>query len=42
MVANIPDGSAVPDFELKSLSGELVRPSDYLGKRLVMFFWASW
>ena len=42
MVANIPNGSPVPDFELRSLSGEMVKLSDYRGKRLVIFFWASW
>lgn len=39
---NIPEGTTVPDFELRSLSGETVRLSDYRGKRLVIFFWASW
>ncbi len=39
---NIPEGATVPDFELRSLSGETVRLSDYRGKRLVIFFWASW
>lgn len=42
MPVNISEGTVIPDFELRSLSGETVRPSDYLGKRLVIFFWASW
>jgi peroxiredoxin len=42
MPSNIPEGANIPDFKLQSLSGETVRPSDYLGKRLVIFFWASW
>jgi peroxiredoxin len=40
--ANIPEGAAIPDFELQSLSGDMVKLSDYRGKRLVIFFWASW
>ena len=40
--ANIPDGATIPDFELQSLSGDMVKLSDYRGKRLVIFFWASW
>ena len=40
--ASVPEGTTVPDFELRSLSGEMVKPSDYRGKRLVIFFWASW
>ena len=42
MTLNISEGTVVPDFELKSLTGELVKLSDYRGKRLVIFFWASW
>jgi peroxiredoxin len=34
--------TGVPDFELKSLTGDTVRPSDYRGKILVINFWASW
>ena len=40
--ASVPEGTMIPDFELRSLSGEMVKPSDYRGKRLVIFFWASW
>jgi peroxiredoxin len=35
-------GDLAPDFELLSLDGEAVRLSDYRGKRLVLFMWASW
>jgi peroxiredoxin len=42
MAINISEGSVIPDFELESLSGNTVKPSDYRGKRLVIFFWASW
>ncbi len=35
-------GDAAPDFALCSLDGKEVRLSDYRGKRLVLFMWASW
>ena len=36
-------GNTAPDFTLRSLNGEFVSLSDYLGKKPVhMFFWATW
>ena len=35
-------GDEAPDFVLPSLNGEQIRLSDYLGKKLVLFMWASW
>lgn len=35
-------GTQVPDFTLPTLDGKMVRLSDYRGKRLVLFMWASW
>ena len=35
-------GDVAPDFALRSLDGEEVKLSDYRGKRLVLFMWASW
>ena len=36
-------GSKAPDFTLKTLDGEEVSLSDYLGKKVVMLeFWATW
>ncbi len=35
-------GDTAPDFALRALDGEDVRLSDYRGKRLVLFMWASW
>lgn len=31
-----------PDFELRSLSGESVKLSDYRGKKVFLNFWATW
>ncbi len=35
-------GDIVPDFTLPSLDGVDVKLSDYRGKRLAVFMWASW
>ena len=35
-------GDEAPDFTLRSLDGKEVNLHDYLGKKLVMFMWASW
>ena len=35
-------GSLSPDFVLKSLNGESVSLSKYLGKPIVINFWATW
>ena len=35
-------GDQAPDFTLPSLEGADVSLSDYRGKRLVLFIWASW
>lgn len=39
---NVEIGQQIPDFELPSLEGELVRLSDFRGKPTVVFMWASW
>lgn len=33
---------AAPDFELTTLAGEVVRLSDYQGKKVILNFWATW
>ncbi len=35
-------GDKAPDFTLRSLDGQDVSLSDYRGKKLVLFMWASW
>ena len=35
-------GDKAPDFTLRSLDGRDVSLSDYVGKRVALFFWASW
>ena len=35
-------GDKVPDFTLPSLDGHSVSLSDYRGRRVVLFMWASW
>ena len=31
-----------PDFKLEDLEGNTVRLSDYRGKMVMLFFWATW
>ena len=35
-------GERAPGFTLPALDGSPVGLSDYRGKKLVLFFWASW
>jgi thiol-disulfide isomerase/thioredoxin len=35
-------GEVPPDFELSTLSGDVVKLSDLKGKKVVLNFWASW
>ena len=38
----VATGTQVPDFTLPTLDGKLVKLSDFRGKRVVLFLWASW
>lgn len=38
----IEQGNIPPDFELKTLDGEMVKLSDLKGKKVVLNFWATW
>jgi len=38
----IGKGQMAPDFELKTLDGEIVKLSDYKGQRVMLNFWATW
>lgn len=40
--AIITIGDIAPDFTLPSLDGRNVSLSDFAGKRLILFMWASW
>ena len=35
-------GDPAPDFCMQSLDGRTIRLSDYRGKRVLLFVWASW
>lgn len=35
-------GTAAPDFSLKDLNGNIVKLSDYKGKKVMLNFWATW
>jgi peroxiredoxin len=35
-------GDPAPDFSMQSLDGRTIRLSDYRGKRVLLFVWASW
>ena len=41
-VGPIVAGVPAPDFELPSLAGGSVRLSEYRGRKVVLFTWASW
>ncbi|HEV7663039.1 MAG TPA: redoxin domain-containing protein [Chloroflexota bacterium] len=35
-------GDVLPDIALPTLDGRMVHLSEYRGKRLLLFMWASW
>ncbi|PMC38625.1 thiol:disulfide interchange protein [Bacillus sp. UMB0899] len=38
----VSEGSAAPDFELETLSGESMSLSSLKGKKVIINFWATW
>ncbi len=40
--ADSANGEKAPDFELSTLEGEVIKLSDYLGKIVIVDFWATW
>lgn len=41
-VEGLGNGDTPPDFELETLSGDVVKLSDLKGKKVILNFWASW
>jgi peroxiredoxin len=41
-IKGIKIGSIAPDFELKTLNGEMVKLSNLKGKKVMVNFWATW
>ena len=42
VLGRVDVGDKAPDFTLRSLDGRDVSLSDYRGKKVVVFMWASW
>lgn len=40
--ANSSYGEKAPDFELSTLDGKVIRLSDFIGKIVIVDFWATW
>ena len=38
----VEEGSAYPDFVLPTVDGEVLRLSDFRGKKILLFHFASW
>ncbi len=38
----IKRGNIAPDFELLNMNGEPVKLSDFIGKKVILNFWATW
>lgn len=41
-IAGFQKGTMAPDFKLATLTGDNVMLSDYIGKKVILNFWASW
>ncbi|QUW23359.1 redoxin domain-containing protein [Sporosarcina sp. Marseille-Q4063] len=40
--SGLENGKTPPDFELLTLSGDVIKLTDYKGQKVVLNFWASW
>nr|WP_246880528.1 redoxin domain-containing protein [Sporosarcina sp. 6E9] len=40
--SGLEKGNTPPDFELSTLSGDIIKLTNYKGKKVVLNFWASW
>ncbi|MEW5883880.1 MAG: redoxin domain-containing protein [Armatimonadota bacterium] len=40
--ASLQPGAAVPDVALTDMAGKTVHLSDFRGKKVILFTWASW
>lgn len=41
-VIGLEKGNVPPNFELTTLTGDVVKLSDYKGKKVILNFWATW
>lgn len=41
-IPGLNPGEIAPDFELTTLTGDVVKLSDYKGKKVILNFWTSW
>ena len=41
-IGHVTVSDDAPDFELHSLQDQTIKLSDYRGKKVVLFIWASW
>ncbi|PID14947.1 MULTISPECIES: redoxin domain-containing protein [unclassified Sporosarcina] len=40
--SGLEEGNTPPDFELSTLSDDIIKLTDYKGKKVILNFWASW
>lgn len=40
--SGLEEGNTPPDFELSTLSGDIIKLTDYKAKKVIINFWASW